>query len=119
MKEKTLFERYGHLTTVLFVSFIIGMMIFIGCTRTEYIEKTIINNTVEIKEIKIPCNLTCPECKENKTRELELIRRLKFLEGQTDKYFNDTECLDSLNKTENKLDRCEEEICDNWNSSWC
>jgi len=123
MKEKTLYERYGHWTTVLFVVFTISIGI-IGCTRTEYIEKTIINNTIEIKEIKIPCNLTCPECiynvsTYNRTRELELIRRLKFLENQQDKYFNDSECNDELNRTENKLKDCERELCEEWNSSWC
>jgi len=114
-------------------------ILLLGCTRTEYIKETVyINNTIFInKTIEIPCNLTCPECVYNysRERELELIRRLKFLENQQDKLIiNETECIDNNIKTnyedklnmyerdieelEDELENCEEEICE-YNSSWC
>ena len=91
------------------------------------IEKEVIKEKIVYidRNITIPCNVTCSEedvelmNKFSSDRELELIRRLKFLEGQTDKYFNDTECRDELNETNVKLEDCEEELCDEWNSSWC
>jgi len=90
-------------------------ILLLGCTRTEYITEYInqtiyINNTIN-KTVEIPCNatnVTCQECPEyNKSRELELIRRISFLEGQQDKYFNDSECNWELNRTENELEECQ------------
>jgi len=112
---------------------LIGILL-IGCTRIEYINNTIIiNNTIEtIKEVKIPCNLTYPD-------RLELIRRLKFLENQQNKWIiNETECIvhnkteEDLKNCENKiemyerdieeledeLDNCTDRLCE-YNSSWC
>jgi len=80
-----------------------------------YNDTIYINNTIN-KTIKIPCNITCPEY--NKSRELELIRRISFLEGQQDKYFNDSECNWELNKTSNELEECQDYLCE-YNSSWC
>jgi len=92
--------------------------------QPQIIEKEIIKEKIVYRNITIkePCNLTCPECPVytgTKERELELIRRLKFLEGQQDKYFNDSECNDELNKTNKELEECKEELCYEWNSSWC
>jgi len=86
------------------------------------INKTITNTIIEIEYINKTCNVTC-ECIEYEyegttSRELELIRRIKFLEGQQDKFINDSDCNDDLNKTENKLIDCEDELC-KINSSWC
>ena len=68
-------------------------------------------------------NITCPKYQygsEHSTeRELELIRRLKFLENNQNKYFNDSECNDDLNKTRVELNECKNELCNEWNSSWC
>jgi len=105
------------------ISILLITILLIGCTKTEYIKETIyINNTIEIiKEIEIPYNLTCPECpvyNGSTDRELELIRRLKFFENQQSKYFNDTECQDSLNRTEKELEDCKEELCEH-NVSSC
>jgi len=94
----------------------------------EVIEKEIIKEKIVYRNITIkePCNLTCEPCIDNLTiystevpREIQLIKRIKFLENQQNKYFNDSECNDNLNKTEKKLDDCKEELCDEWNSSWC
>ena len=92
-------------------------------TINHTINNTITNTIIEIKYINNTYNLTCNttkryEYKGTTTRELELIRRLNFYEGQMDKYFNDSECNDNLNKTEHKLVDCEDELC-KINSSWC
>ena len=107
---------------------LVSIVLLIGCTpdviyidrnntiiiyNTTYINRTI-NNT-------IPCNLTClgPEnITYDRSYTLELIRRLKYLEGQQDRYWNDSECNWELNKSNNELEECEDELCE-FNSSWC
>ena len=108
---------------------------FCNCyNRTIIINSTItINNTINI-------NTTCTQSNYTpKERELELIRRLSFCEGQIDKLIiNETECMphniteEKLQNCENKIDMyerdideleeeiedCEEELCE-WNSTWC
>ncbi len=115
-------------------------ILLIGCSKPMEIEcKNItINNTkieyvynTTIKEV----NITCDETE----REMELIRRLKFLENQQDKWvINDTECMPhniteeqlqtcedkidmyerDIDELEDELEDCEEELCE-YNSSWC
>ena len=94
---------------------------FVGVNFCNCFNRTIIDTI----NITIPCNITnttCPEYNYNYTsstsRELELIRRISFLEGQQDKYWNYSECNWELNKSNKELKTCEEEVC-NWNSSWC
>lgn len=126
--------------TILLIS-----ILLIGCTRTEYIKETIyINNTIEInRTIELPCNLTCPELSCNytgsKARELDLIRRISFLENQQDKWIiNETECMvhnkteedlekcwdkldiyeDDIDDLEDELEDCEEINCE-YNETWC
>ncbi len=84
---------------------------FCNCYNSTMIINNTINNTSYI-------NTTTQYNYTSSNRELELIRRIKFLEGQQDKYFNDSECNDNLNKTEIKLEDCEDEVC-MWNNSWC
>ena len=88
--------------------------------KPEVITKEVIKEKIIYKDrnITIPCNITCPEtdCPADK---LELIRRISFLESQTDKYWNNSDCFDELNTTKVKLEDCEEELCYEWNSSWC
>lgn len=116
-------------------------ILLIGCSKPIEIkcENITINNTIETIKfidkyinitIKEPCNLTC-----SKERELELIRRIKFLEEQQDNLMiNETECIDNDTKTnyedkldmyerdieelEDELDNCTKEVC-RWNSSEC
>ena len=121
--------------TILLIS-----ILLIGCSKQiepECENITITNTTIEyinttvIKEVNITCDETA--------RELELIRRLSFCEGQIDKLIiNETECMphniteEKLQDCENKTDMykrdigeleeeikdCEDELCE-WNSSWC
>lgn len=112
-------------------------LLLIGCTRTEYINQTIyINNTVEeivYKNITMPCPEYVCDC--SKDRELELIRRIKFLENQQNiMIINETGCVDNdtkanyeskvdmyernIEEIEEELENCEEELCE-YNSSWC
>ncbi len=108
---------------------------WIGLNLCNCYNATTIKEIETIKEVKIPCNLTCP----SKERELELIRRLKFLEDhQDDLIINETECMPhniteeklqnckgkidmykrDIEELEDELEICEEEIC-GYNSSWC
>ncbi len=120
--------------TILLIS-----ILLIGCSKEVAVCEniTITNTTIEyinttvIKEVNITCDETA--------RELELIRRLSFCEGQIDKLIiNETECMphniteEKLQNCENKIDMqdrdieeledeledCEDEVC-KWNSSWC
>ena len=103
------------------------LIVLIGCSKPiePECQNTTITNTVETikfidRNITIPCNTTnnTYEYKGTTSREIELIRRIKFLEGQQDKYWNDSECHDDLNRTEKELIDCEEVNCE-WNSTWC
>jgi len=93
----------------------------------EIIEKEVIREVIKEKiiykdrNITIPCNVTYKEYNYSGStnREIELIRRIRFLEGQQDKFINHSDCFDELNKTEAKLNDCEHELCYEWNSSWC
>lgn len=112
-------------------------ILLIGCKPIEIeCENITINNTIEtVKYI----NITVKEpCNSSRERELELIRRIKFLEGQQNKWIiNETECIyniteEKLQNCKNKIDMhkrdieeveeelkdCEKEICE-YNSSWC
>lgn len=142
------------------ILYVIGLMILLGCnTQTEEendelckedcladgwqygkwiglnlcncYNETKIEEIEKIKEVKIPCNLTYPN-------RLELIRRLKFLEGQQDKWIMDeTECVYNITEEklqncegkidmhkrdieelEDELDECEDGFCE-YNESWC
>ena len=138
MKEK---ERKGALVFLL----LILSLLLIGCTpnpiiieRNNTINRTIyVNNTIYINDT-IPCNQTSPEINITYDR-LELIRRLKYLEGQQDKrIINETECMphnateenlkecwgdrdrymDDIYELDDELDECETRLCD-INSTWC
>ncbi len=113
---------------------VVGLVLLIvGCsnptviTINRTINHTIYkNNTIYINNTIIePCNTTCPvldDCPAsgfNREYTLSLIRRVKFMEGQQDLYWNNTECYYDLNWTEVKLEECEDIMCNEWNSSWC
>ncbi len=108
------------------ILYVIISLLLIGCSKPiECENKTItINNTITIFNETIKyVNQTCNTTKEytytgTTSRELELIRRIGFLEGQQDKYFNDSECNWELNNTKNELRDCEDSMC-YVNSSWC
>ncbi len=109
-------------------------ILLIGCSKPIEVKCENITNTIEtikyinttvIKEVNVTCDKT--------SRELELIRRLKFLENQQDKLImNETRCMGNNSNCEDKLDmyerdieelednlyNCTEEICE-YNSSWC
>ena len=120
MKEKE--RKVGLVFLLLILS-----LLLIGCTPnpiiierniTTYINRTI-NNTIYINDTVL-CNTTYHEPEINISYDrLELIRRLKYYEDQQSIYFNDSECYDDLNRTETKLDVCEDVMCREWNSSWC
>lgn len=94
---------------------------FVGMGYCNCFNRTIIiNNTITINNT-IPCNITCPKINTSYNRDyvLGLIRQLKRLEKNQDRYWNNTECFDDLNRTTNELDECKQELCNEWNSSWC
>jgi len=134
MMKHTKHWKYLKWSAIVFWGLFLVYVIIIntGCTfvkellleeEPQVIEKEVIKEKIVYRDrnVTIPCDETPPPTIYNgsKARELELIRRLKFLEGQTDKYFNDSECNDNLNKTKDRLDKCENELCVEWNSSWC
>jgi len=112
-------------------------ILLIGCTmydevlgkeepELKIIEKEIIKEKIIYRDrnIIIPCNATnitkCPEYNYTTTnREIELIRRIRLLENQQDRFINHSDCFDDLNKTKKKLEDCKDELCGEWNSSWC
>jgi len=121
MKEKE--RKVGLVFLLLILS-----LLLIGCTPnpiiierniTTYINRTI-NNTIYINDT-VPCNITEPIINTtiyDRDYVLGLIRQLKKYENQQDLYLNNSDCYDDLNRTETKLDICEDELC-GFNSSWC
>ena len=128
--DKLIEKKIGWISGTNKMLIIITIYILIGliggCTKeviiernnTIYINKTI-NNTITINE-SIYINNTM-ECNTSYDKDyvLSLIRQLKHYEKQQDKYFNDSDCNDDLNHTNIELDRCKQELCISWNSSWC
>ena len=121
MKKKER-ERVGPVFLLLILS-----LLLISCTPNPIIiERNItinrtINHTIYITNTTIvPCNVTRPEINISFDRSytLELIRRIKFLEGRQDLYWNNSECSWELNQSNIKRQKVEDELC-KWNSSWC
>jgi len=122
MKEKE--RKVGLVFLLLILS-----LLLIGCTPnpiiierniTTYINRTI-NNTIYINDTVL-CNITEPIINTtiyDRDYVLGLIRQLKKYENQQDLYLNNSDCYDDLNRTETKLDICEDVMCREWNSSWC
>ncbi len=101
-------------------------ILLIGCSKEALVCENVtietikyINRNITITE---KCNITNNTIKYTYTgttsRELELIRRLSFCEGQQDKFINHSDCFDELNESNNELKDCEDEMCKD-NSSWC
>ena len=117
-KQKSIILMKHHILMVM-------VLLIVGCsnptviTINRTINHTIYkNNTIYINDTVL-CNTTYHEPEINISYDrLELIRRLKYYEDQQSIYFNDSECYDDLNRTETKLDVCEDELC-GFNSSWC
>ena len=99
------------LTSILLCILLIGCSKPIECENNTITINNTINNTIYINKT-IPCNKTIKYISNCSNRELELIRRISFLEGQQDKYFNDSECNWELNKTNKSLEECNEKLCD-------
>ncbi len=97
------------------------VLLTVGCVRYVDVERNItINHTITINNTIIEkCNTTFNDKWDiSKSRELELIRRIRFCEDQRDEYWSDEDCRYDLNETTHDLDYCEEVLCE-WNSSWC
>ncbi len=111
------------------ILYVIISLLLIGCSKPIECENITINNTIEVIKyinrnvtITEKCNITNNTIRYTYTgttsREIELIRRIGFLEGQQDKYWNYSECNWELNNTKNELRDCEDSMC-YVNSSWC
>ena len=106
---------------------VIGLVLLIGCTPnpiiierniTTYINRTI-NHTITINNT---CNITEPIINTtiyDRDYVLGLIRQLKKYENQQNLYFNNSDCYDDLNKTQTELYKATNELCNEWNHSWC
>ena len=140
MKHKLTMEDIKGIFYGLLAIFLVLLTgVLCGCTEvitiTEVINKTIyINRTVTI-----PCNIT--ESNNTTTTSnttnlfivnmstvfsicdrdyvLGLIRQLKHYERTQDRFINHSDCFDTLNNTKIELEECKEELCIEWNSSWC
>ncbi len=113
--------------TLYFLLLILSLLL-IGCTPNPIIiERNItinrtINHTIYITNTTIvPCNVTEPEINitiYDRNYVLSLIRQLKHYEKQQDRYINNSNCFDDINRTTNDLEECENALCQ-WNSTWC
>ena len=89
----------------------------LGCTRYVEVEKNITiekivyqNITTTVKE---ECNATFNQTWDlSKSREIEFIRRIRFIENELDGCIFDEDCQDDLEDTEEDLDDCEDDIDD-------
>lgn len=118
---------------IIYCILLLTILLLVGCVpriiqvnNTVYTNRTIyINDTITIYNTTAcqVCNTTINITAKNDTTlgasKLELIRRIQWLESQQTKYFNNSFCDDELNTTEVKLSKATEELCNEWNSSWC
>lgn len=116
---------------------IVHSFILFSCSvmdNTVEVEKEVIVEVEKIeyqdRNITLPCNTTTTlvsNCTTynysstniSKSRELDLIQRIEFLESQQSTYWNSSECCWELNQSEIRWRKAEGELCDEWNSSWC
>ena len=93
---------------------LICVVFMLGCTRYVEVEKNITiekivyhNITTIVKE---KCNATFNQTWDlSKSRELDLIRRTRFLENELDDCIFNEEYQDDLEDTEEDLDDCEDD----------
>ena len=99
-------------------------IVLVGCTRYVEVEKNVTIEKIVYRNIttvvKEECNTTFTDVWDiSKSRELELIRRIKFLESKQDDCLNDVycegdleDCEDNLDDTEDELEGCEDTLDD-------
>ena len=85
-------------------------ILIVGCTRYIEVEKNITIEKIVYRNVttvvKEECNTTFNDKWDiSQSRELELIRRIRFLEKGQEECVFDTECID-------ELDDCEEGFCE-------
>ena len=112
--------------TMACITIVMLLILVVGCTPSiVYVDR---NNTIykdNIIYINNTINNTMPGCDLNASSNynrdyvLNLIRQIKRCEANQDKFFNSSDCEDELNQTEHRLEQAENELCDEWNSSWC
>ena len=122
------------------------VVFMLGCTRYVEVEKNVTIEKIVYQNIttivKEECNATFNQTWDlSKSKEIEFIRRIRFLEkgldscvfnedceGKLDDAIDDFEdCEDDLDDTEEELDYaiedledCKEEICEDYNATeWC
>ncbi len=112
------------------ITILILTVLIVGCTRYVEVEKNITIEKIVYQNIttivKEKCNNTFTDVYDiSKSRELDLIRRIRFLESRQDDCFEDIDCEEELEDCEEDLDDiedelidCEDELCD-LNSSLC
>ena len=112
---------------LIFAVFIVGCTRIVEVDRNITIEKIVYQNVTTI--VKEECNTTFNDVFDiSQSREIELIRRIRFLENEQDDCIlqedkceeNCTEFKEDLEMVERDLDDCEEELCEEYNDSgWC
>ncbi len=48
-----------------------------------------------------------------------LLREIKILQWNQDKFWNYSDCLVDLNNSQDNYMKAKEELCNEWNASWC
>ena len=133
--------KYIKIITVAYL-----VLLLVGCmkvpTNNKYNCPPILNQSRTERLVYVDRNITvyknqttylngteciCEEvlCEENTTSGyskayvLNLIRQIRVCDKHTDNYGNSNETLADLNTCIDKLEDCENELCNEWNSSWC
>ena len=128
------------------IGLVVLSLVLIGCTRYVEVEKNVTIEKIVYQNIttivKEECNATFNQTWDlSKSKEIEFIRRIRFLEKGLDSCVFDEDCEDELDDTiddfedceddlddtEEELDDviedledCKEEICEDYNATeWC
>ncbi len=95
---------------------LIFAVFILGCTRYVEVEKNITIEKIVYQNITTvvnECNNTFNTTFDlSKSKEIEFIRRIRFLESRHDDCVFDEDCQDDLDDTEDDLDDCEDDLED-------
>ena len=110
------------------VIFIIGIFIGGNINKEPEVKECPVPEVKECKEVICPgpeiitrnvtiykeVNTTCQG-----SYVLGLIKQIKRCEANQENYWNSSICYYDLNQSNIELRQCKEEMCDEYNSSWC
>ncbi len=107
----------GEFMKKIIIGLVVLSLLLVGCVRYVDVERNVTIEKIVYRNIttivKEECNATFNQTWDlSKSKEIEFIRRIRFLEKALDNCVFDEDCQDDLEDTEDDLDDCEDDLDD-------